>query len=358
MVATGRGRRIARACALLAGALGIGLAGLAAPAHAGEGPGYGTGTNTDGGYGVKVSLRGNWSESLRVSVPGPPPVCWWSPVAAPDPSDPQGVYDWFRANLSEMGPSSAGGGRETMESVANYPEDFEDAIEAGEAGKSVTWYQLQWDRERFSGPDGGKKLAQAGCTTSKLLDYGSGATFDLPVTYAWYEGNPPEPQIDAETLAQYAYRVMDLVSPELNWNPRIDLLNSSTMVNLPTWLWVREPQAVETRTVTASVGAVSATVTARTDGLSVASPAGATTCTAAEARTAWAKGVAEADACVLRFTRGSYGYEGGFPVEARSAWTASWTSTTNQSGNLDPRTVLETTRIPVAQSETLVTEVG
>ena len=66
-----------------------------------------------------------------------------------------------------------------------------------------------------------------------------------------------------EDLAAYAYEVMDLEQPTLEWNPRLASGNDATLVNLPTWLWTADPAAVEEREVTAEAAGISVTVTAR-----------------------------------------------------------------------------------------------
>ena len=96
---------------------------------------------------------------------------------------------------------------------------------------------------------------------------------------------------------------MDLKKPTLEWNPHLASNNDATLVNLPTWLWTQDPAAVEERQVTAEAAGISVTVTAQPDGMTVSSPVGGTECSAEQARTAYAAGVDESQACVFTFPR-------------------------------------------------------
>ena len=111
------------------------------------------------------------------------------------------------------------------------------------------------------------------------------------------------------------------------------------------------------RSVTATAGAVSATVTATTGGLSITSPAGTVQCSPDQAVTSYGPGISEAAACTITFTRASRGYPDGFPLAASTEWEASWTASTGDSGDLDGRDVSETTYVPVVESQSLVNSV-
>ena len=134
--------------------------------------------------------------------------------------------------------------------------------------------------------------------------------------------------------------------------------DDATLVNLPTWLWTRDPAAVEQRQVTAEAAGVSATVIAEPDGMTVSSPVGGTECSAEQARTAYAPGVDEARACVFTFDRGSFAFAGGFPVESVTGWQASWTSNIGGGGDLEPKTMAATTDIPVIEVQSRVDSVS
>ena len=153
---------------------------------------------------------------------------------------------------------------------------------------------------------------------------------------AFPTGQEPPPAVAPEDLAAYAYEVMDLKRPTLEWNPHLASNGDATLVNLPTWLWTEDPEAVEERQVTAEAAGISVTVTAQPDGMTVSSPVGGTECTAEQARTAYAPGVDEASACVLTFPSASFAYAGGFPVQATTGWQATWTSNVGPGGDLEP----------------------
>jgi len=198
------------------------------------------------------------------------------------------------------------------------------------------------------------RVRRAGCTSvSDVMGE------PVPARYNYFPfRRAPEPEVDAETLAEYAYEVMDLVPPTLDWNPRITARDGATLVNLPTWLWTEDADAVRTRTVVARAGSVRVEVTATTGGLSVTSPAGSVTCSPEAAATSYAAGRDQDRACTLAFNQSSFGYPSGFPVDASTNWTASWTSSTGESGTLAPQQVSRQTLIPVAQSQALVTGIG
>ncbi len=161
-----------------------------------------------------------------------------------------------------------------------------------------------------------------------------------------------------EDLAAYAYEVMDLKRPGLEWNPHLAASNDATLVNLPTWLWTRDPAAVEERQVTAEAAGISVTVTAQPDGMTVTSPVGGTECSAEQAHTAYAPGVDEASACVFTFPRGSIQYAGGFPVQSTTGWQATWTSNVGPGGDLEPKTMTAVTDIPVIEVQSRVSSVS
>lgn len=337
----------------------VGVAATVGLVATGTGPAsadYGGGGGSDdpsGGYGATaVHVSGDVSESLRASVPSPPPLCWWAPITEAPADDAKAVKKWWDEEIAPYLKGHAGPGWLAVPSF----DAFHDAVKADKKGKGVTWYRLHTNDAAL--PSTGSKewaeaLKESGCTqTNNFMDY------PVPVTLNFFPtGEPPAPVVDARVLAEYAYEVMDLVSPELNWNPRLAAHNEAAMINLPTWLWVDQQAAVQTREVTATAGPVSVTVTATTDGLSVTSPAGTTQCSTDEAATAYASGVSENSACTLTFGRPSTGYDQGFPVDATTVWEASWTSNTGEGDDLQGRTVNETTYIPVAHSQALVTNV-
>lgn len=356
---------IVRRAIAVAATAAAGLFGLAGPAFAGAGSG---GDTTGGGYGaraVDVQLSGDYDPGLVSSVPGPPPLCWWEPISTlgwgVDPNDPKAVKDyWFKNVVPNTEGSDSAAGRLSVGSDTK----FQQAIDAAKNGQKVTWYTLQYDDTRVSGGDGSVGAHNKGTAKLRAAGCGSGVEngpfgLQVLVTLDFFPtGDPPAPVVDPKTLADYAYRVMDLVKPTLDWNPQVAKLDDATITNFPTWLWTHDQAAVHDRTVTATAGNVSVTVTASTDGLSVTSPAGTTECSADQAATAYARSESQGSACSLTFNRASYGYPKGFPVEASTVWDASWTSNTGEGGDLDAKTVGATTYIPVADVQTVDTGVN
>jgi hypothetical protein len=327
---------------------------VAAPAAAGPGDGA---ENTDDGWAAhvgRISVTGDVDPGLQASVPMPPPLCWWEPLSwvGVDPSDPEAVERYWNEELRPYLTGHAAEG-----ALVVYENRFKEAIEAKKNGQDVTWYRLEYDESQLDGGDAYGTAAQldaAGCGRGTR----PGRYGPILVTTDWFvTGTQPAPVVDPEVLAEYAYRVMDLVDPTLEWNPTIKAAGDATLVNLATWLWVEQAAAVRERSVTASLGDVWATVTATTDGISITSPAGTTECSSEQAETEYGPGVDEGSACVLHFNRPSTGYPSGFPVDATSTWNATWTSSSGEGGELESRSAGATTYIPVIESGSTVTEV-
>lgn len=328
---------------------------LAAPAVAGPG-----GNETGGGYGAHVSVHvtGDVSSAKVASVPGPPPVCWWENLDTimldsdkVDTSDPAAVQKYYHDNRP-TGHAALG---QLAVPDADY---FNHIIDLVKSGKKMTFYHLTTRTGYMDGKPGSAEnvkkahaVAQACGTTTTDSQYG-------PVLMSWQAfptGNPPPPAVDPETLADYAYEVMDLVKPTLEWNPKSKLNANASVVKVPTWVWTRDHAAVEEREVTASAGGISATVTAGTDGMTVSSPVTGTSCSAAQAGTPYSPGTPASASCQLLFPRGSGGYAAGFPVQSNTAWHASWTSNIGDGGDLAAKTVTANTDIPVVELQTTVT---
>ncbi len=332
--------------------------GTVGPASAGGASG-GTGDDNGDGYGAgatHVTVTGDVSQALRASVPSPPPLCWWEPVSAlgweVDPEDPEAVKKYWE---DEVRPWLTGHAAEGALAV-DY-DRFVEAVKAQASGTDITWYALEINDDLRPEGDGYEQAAELnarGCGSGTQ----PGREGPILVTINWFPtGQQPDPVVDPEILAEYAYEVMDLVEPTLDWNPKIGDTANASLVNLPTWMWVDDLDAVGERSVTASAGPVSATVTASTDGLSVTSPAGTTRCDTTQARQAYAAGVDESSGCVLSFGRASWGYANGFPVSTSAIWQATWTSNQGEGGELENKTSGATTYIPVAESQALVSAV-
>lgn len=353
-----------RAAALVVGTTAA--VAMATPAQAGPRTGTdGPGGSTDGnGYRADaIHVEGHVSTTRRASVPAPPPLCWWEPwTSAGDPTDPEAVKEYWLTELAPHLKGHAAAGNLMIKGT----EEFDRAIEAAEeAPHGVTWYTLRVNDAALPPASENNKRAEAlvnaGCTTSRGYSDGGGV-YQIPVSIQWFPtGDQPEPTYDPRVIAEYAYDVMDLVEPDLEWNPKIGEQGNAALVNLPTWLWVDEATSVGgeegVRKVEADAGPVHVEVVATTDGVRITSPAGSRSCTVDEARTKYERGRDEDAACTIAFSRGSYGYGQGFPVDASVAWNASWTSNTGDSDTLPSRNVGQTTFIRVAQTQALVTEV-
>ena len=330
-------------------------------AHAGNG-----GSQTDTGYGarVQVQLSGDVSRSAVASIPGPPPMCWWEDLSTTmlddekvDTSDPAAVQKYYEEEVRPWLTGHAGVGQLSMPS-SDY---FKDVNKLVKAGQDMTFYALQTAESAIEGSyedpgyDAQVRAVGQACG-APVVDGPYGA-----MTVGWQAfptGQQPPPAVSPEDLAAYAYEVMDLKRPGLEWNPHLASAGDATLVNLPTWLWTRDPAAVEERQVTAEAAGVSVTVTAQPSGMTITSPVGGTECTAEQARTAYAPGVDEASACVFTFPMASIRYEGGFPVESTTGWQATWTSNAGPGGDLEPKTMSAVTDIPVIEVQSRVSDVS
>jgi hypothetical protein len=185
------------------------------------------------------------------------------------------------------------------------------------------------------------------------------------------EPTVPVLRVEPEQVALQAYKELDLVEPVLDRNPRATQGTHSglTLVNIPTWFWVTNSQALGadgTRSVKAEARQpgekiLGVEVTARTKGLTVSSPAAeTTTCPVVKARLAWSEGLGEEDGCTLHFHHASVGLPDGHPVTASVTWTATWTSSpgpaTPQPVPNGTRTVTSTVPVPVAEIQAIVTD--
>lgn len=346
-------RSTTRRSGLVSVAAGVLLLGAGAPATAGvEGGG---GESTENGYrAVAVSVSGDVSATARARVPLPPALCWWEPWSQGGAVDPDDAEDVKRYWNEELRPWLIGSGAAGVLHVAS-EQEFDAAIEADKVGDGVTWYGLQWRSDLPTDGTQTQVMLDNGCTFANERRYEG---MEVLVSMRWFPfRQPPEPRVDPETLAEYAYDVMNLQEPTLDWNPRIGSRGNAALLNLPTWVWVDESGAVGDKEVVATAGDVTVRVTAQANGLSVSSPAGATQCSTAQARRSYGPEVPAASGCLLDFTRASYGFDQGFPVRATAAWRAEWTSNVGESGTLPGRTVGAVTSIPVVGSQALVTAV-
>jgi hypothetical protein len=311
-----------------------------------------------------VHLSGDVNQGTVASIPGPPPMCWWEDYANLtlsgenlDTSDPVAVKKYYEEKVRPWLTGHAAVGQ-----LANPDGDYFNSIIAQvAAGKKMTYYSLETregaitDKPGSAGYDQQVSAVAKACGAPTVRGPYGLVTVSMQ---AFPTGQEPPPAVAPEDLAAYAYEVMDLKHPTLEWNPHLAKSNDATLVNLPTWLWTTEPEALEERQVTAEAAGISVSVTAKPGGMTVSTPVGGTDCSARQARTAYAPGVDEAAACVFTFPIGSFAYPGGFPVQASTGWQAAWTSNVGAGGDLDPKTMTAVTDIPVIEVETRVNSVS
>jgi hypothetical protein len=326
----------------------IGLVSAPTTARAQQTP---RGSNTTNGYvaQVQVEFTGEAAPgggaSLTVTVA---PTCWWAPAATPDYQDAVKSLAWYKQVTGNV---------QTNGSVGEYGpiRIWEEAAKAEQDGTADTsWYRATCqdakDLSRFD----------AGSTEEKdptLVDEGTALTYYYR-TFNANEAIPP-PLVDPEQLALAAREVMVIPRPEVDRNPKLASAGQPTLVGLPTWFWVVEDEALGgadgQREITATLGNVSATVTAETHGLSLSSPAGGKDCDREKALVHYGGGVSENSACTVQFERASVGLPNGYPVSATTDWNATWVGT----GRPNP-TALEglarefTANVPVAEVQNIV----
>ncbi|MFI6828087.1 hypothetical protein ACIBG5_13365 [Kribbella sp. NPDC050241] len=133
--------------------------------------------------------------------------------------------------------------------------------------------------------------------------------------------NPPTPPVPPQLLRDVASRELTIPEPAIDWNPK-RTGDGSTLVNLDTWVWVKD--RVDDLYVDATANSVTGTQTAHVDAklstLTVSAPgAGSTTCNGMG--TPYAAGAA--NPCTIQFTKASP-LGGTTPVTATTTWGATW----------------------------------
>jgi hypothetical protein len=325
----------------------LGMVSVPTTARAGQTP---TGGSTPNGYVAQVQVEftgeaapgGGSTQTVTVR-----PTCWWE-AAGTDPDDAVKSLAWYDQVTD--------GGAQTRGNIGTYGprSKWEEAAKAEQAGTADTsWYRATCsdakDLIRFD----------AGSSEEIPADFGLEAT---AVTYYYrtFPSNvpPPPPLVDPEQLALAAREVMVIPEPEVNRNPKLASAGEPTLVGLPTWVWVVDDEAVGgpdgERRITATLGNVSATVTAKTDMLHLTSPAGGRDCLPSKALVHYGDGASEDSACTVQFERASVGLPGGYPVTATTNWPATWVGTGVPGGTLEPLTRNFTTNVPVAEVQNIV----
>ncbi len=291
-------------------------------------------------------------------------MCWWEDLSSTmldsekvDTSDPAAVQKYYDEEVRPWLTGHAATGQLSMPS-SDY---FKSIIAQVKAGKAMTFYSLQTADGAITSKPGSPAYASEVKTVGNACGAPVVSGPYGPQTVGWQAfptGNPPAPAVSPEDLAAYAYEVMDLKKPTLEWNPHLASNGDASLVNLPTWLWTEDPAAVEERQVTAEAAGISVTVTAEPNAMTVSTPVGGTECSAKQAATAYAPGVNEASACTFTFPSASVQYAGGFPVQATTGWEATWTSNAGPGGDLEPKTMTATTAIPVIEVQSRVDTVS
>ncbi|MEO7060083.1 MAG: hypothetical protein ABI083_10205 [Lapillicoccus sp.] len=173
------------------------------------------------------------------------------------------------------------------------------------------------------------------------------------------QGAPPQPSVDPRELALKAVEHLNIPNPLVDRNPLVGALGGATLVDLPTWFWVRDDNALAASSdgrleIIATAGRVQVMVTATTVGLTLASEAGGSQCSIAQATTAFGGADAGADPCAIEFRAASVGRPAGFAVTASSSWTATWLANDGTSGALVALGRVAVTQVPVAETQALV----
>ena len=332
-----------------------------ASSSAAAGPvGGNNGANQGAGYSATaVSFSGDAAPGGggTISV-GVPATCWWEPAqlsrldgSYADPTNADQLESWYKVDL----PALINGSFVIFREGYGDWTSWQPSLDKIRAGQKIMAYQP-------SCRDDAPVCALNGFSGSALRPIPAiTGECGIPVAIGFFAaGNPPAPQIAPADLAQVAHDHMQIPEPQVDRNPKVTALAGATLVGLPTWFWVTDPTSVGgaagTRTIRAEVRGVWAVVVARTDGLRLSSPAGGVGCGPDRALTRYARGVSESSACTVSFAAASVGYPGGYPVDASTAWTAAWTGSGNTGGSLAPLQRGTLVDVPVAESQTVVTD--
>jgi hypothetical protein len=303
------------------------------------------------GYSVQVAVRfsgdaapgGSGGSTRTVTVKA---ACYWTHAEGPY-TDAKSMLAWYdqvthglqtRGMLDQYGPRSV----------------WEAAAEAEAGGQDLSWYRVFCqDPADYKDYNGGVADwvdpitgTPVGWVTFLYRAFPAGAAF-------------PPPMVEPAELARVAHDLMVIPQPQIDRNPKINAPGAPTLVGLPTWFWVTNPASVGgangTRTIRAELGNVWAQVVATTGGLSLASPAGSTTCAPRRAAVEYGRTVPQSSGCTVEFSKASVRYPRGFPVTATTDWRAAWTGSGGTGGGLDPLQRQATVDVPVAEVQNVVT---
>ncbi len=319
---------------------------LTAPATAAWAGQEGGGTS---GNGYSVSVRVSYSGDARPSSGGSVSVkaaCWWTPAG--------GQYDDAVAMLKWYDETTNSGESPGITALYGGRANWVKAAKEAKSGTPMSWY--------IASCTNSADLAKLNLGSTSVPDPVNGPT-QVYIVYRAYPSaqGVPAPLVDPADLARAGRDRMVIPEPATDRNPRIDAAGAPTLVDLPTWFWVRNPAAVGgaagTRTIRAQIvgSNIWAQVVAKTGGLLISSPVGSTDCTPAQARTAYAKGAKAGGACTVTFTQASVHDQDGWPVVVATDWTATWTGSGNTGGTLDGLHREDDINVPVAEVQNVVT---
>ena len=303
------------------------------------------------GFGVRVGFSGDGAPSGGGStVVRMPASCWWTPInyMGFQQDNPSSWVEWYDTVVREL--------RDHAHAAIAYfqmgPRSMYEAAAASPNANALDLYGI--DCRDDATYCSGILMSYAG--TPQVYDPGG---CPVPVTHRFFAGATPQPLVDPEDLAQVARDYMAIPDPVAERNPKLDIAGGSTLVSLPTWFWVTNPDAVGaatggTRTIRAQAGPVWAEVVARTSGLSINSPAGGTSCPPDRAVRVYAPGADDSTGCTVAFEAASVRYADGYPVDLSTSWSATWTGSGGTGGVLPGLSRTVTTNVPVAESQALV----
>ena len=303
------------------------------------------------GFGVRVGFSGDGAPSGGGStVVRMPASCWWTPInyMGFQQDNPSSWVEWYDTVVRELRDHA----HAAIAVFQMGPRTMYEAAAASPNANALDLYAIDCRDDATY------------CSGILMTYAGSPQVYDpggcpVPVTHRFFAGATPQPLVDPEDLAQVARDYMAIPDPVAERNPKLDIAGGSTLVSLPTWFWVTNPDAVGaatggTRTIRAQAGPVWAEVVARTSGLSINSPAGGTSCSPDRAVRVYAPGADDSTGCTVAFDAASVRYADGYPVDLSTSWSATWTGSGGTGGALPGLSRTVTTNVPVAESQALV----
>lgn len=342
--------------ALVAAAV-VPLVVTSASAHAGQGDGSDERPGFSAGV-VSVKLEGDVDYSkYDSSTATVPAACYWGATdLGVDDSDTVAWAAAFRASAGvslpldgSPPPDEKDLPRGPADRIRFLPSGLA-SLDAAIATPGVRWYQQRVGN--YDGAAADAVAADSGCARRDVFTPWS------PVNAYGYFVQAPPPSVDIDVLVDYAFSRLLLPDPELEWNPKVKARNNSTLVNLPTWVWVEDEDATGDLQIIASTPSLRVTIDAEPLRTSVSSVASGPSCSREQLRQPYAPDVDPSKACTLTFSRPSRAGGSGFGVQTTVVWAGRYVASDGRSGNLGTREISYTTTIPVAQSQAVVTEVG